>query len=45
MKKKSNYFLLAVVSQLLLFAPAKAQQDSVTPATALQHYLHNGDTT
>jgi PhoPQ-activated pathogenicity-related protein len=45
MKKNALYFLLFVVLQMLVSSRSNAQQDSITPATALQHYLHNGDTT
>jgi PhoPQ-activated pathogenicity-related protein len=44
MKKQFVYFLVIVAAQMISFAPAWSQ-DSITPATALQHYLNNGDTT
>ena len=45
MKKNYFRFLLIAALQIVGFNSAHAQQDSITPATALQHYLQNGDTT
>jgi PhoPQ-activated pathogenicity-related protein len=44
MKKVS--ILLSVAFQFIFFNAAHSQnKDPITPSTALQHYLHNGDTT
>jgi PhoPQ-activated pathogenicity-related protein len=46
MKKMLFYATAVIALQFAISGSARSQQgEKITPATALQHYLHNGDTT
>lgn len=45
MKKRFLSFTLLLTIQLFFIIGVQAQPEATTPANALQHYLHNGDTT